>query len=151
MSEQLHQDIDCPHCKNTVGLNITKTKPKPEQKKTVDLEIPQIEQLSPPVEQSHSHEPEPIQFSHDDLSDLMPTGMNFAKCKDGKCGSMVKNSKITKNFKSCPNCESNTVPGKSKFCPTCGKTEPQDIEDLEDYWDESEINLDELSALDEDD
>ena len=80
-------------------------------------------------------------FSHDELSDLMPKGLNYGRCADGSCHEKIKNTNFTENFKSCPGCSSNTVPKTSDFCPTCGKNEPEDKEEKEDYWEESEISL----------
>ena len=80
-------------------------------------------------------------FSHEELSDLMPKGLNYGRCADGSCHEKIKNSNFIENFKTCPGCSSNTVPNTSNFCPTCGKNEPEDLEDKEDYWNESEIEI----------
>jgi len=80
-------------------------------------------------------------FSHEELSDLMPKGLNFGRCADGSCHEKIKNSNFTENFKACPGCSSNSVPKNSDFCPTCGKNEPEEKEEKEEYWNDSEIEL----------
>jgi len=82
---------------------------------------------SPPVPK----EVEAKKLSHDDFSKMIPKGVNFAKCPGGDCGHMkIKNEKQTAKFSTCPGCESNTVPRKNDFCPTCGKNlEDEDLEE----------------------
>lgn len=80
-------------------------------------------------------------FSHAELSDLMPKGQNYGKCADGSCHEKIKNSNFTENFKTCPGCSSNAVPKTNDFCPTCGINAPDDHEESEDYWQESEIEI----------
>jgi len=80
-------------------------------------------------------------FSHEELSDIMPKGLNYGRCADGSCHEKIKNSNFTENFKTCPGCSSNTVPKSSDFCPTCGKNEPAEVEEKSDYWEESEIEV----------
>ena len=113
-------------------------------------EVPKVElipQNTPhlaTVEQSqdHSHE---IKTNHTELAELMPKGVNFAKCADGSCGnSVIQNSKITRKFKECENCGANTVPNNSDICPTCGIKEPQDEEDKENFWNESQIDSEKI-------
>ena len=116
----------------------------PETKPTVET-VPEasVENIGGSTSQVLKEVPVPTdkKFSHDELSDLMPKGLNFGRCADGSCHEKIKNSKFTENFKTCPGCSSNTVPKTSDFCPTCGKNEPEDQEDKEDYWENSEIEL----------
>jgi len=116
----------------------------PETKPTVE-NIPEatVENIGSSTTQLLKEVPVPIdkKFSHEELSDLMPKGLNYGRCADGSCHEKIKNSNFIENFKTCPGCSSNTVPKTSNFCPTCGKNEPEDQEDKEDYWNDSEIEI----------
>ena len=134
------KDCDGIECEKTHTFEID----IPESVPTVEtVPEPSIENLGPGTNQIlKEHVPEPEKkFSHNELSDLMPKGLNFGRCADGSCHEKIKNSNFTENFKSCPGCSSNTVPKTSDFCPTCGKNEPEDKEEKEGYWEESEISL----------
>ena len=54
---------------------------------------------------------------------------------------VLKNKKFVTKFKSCPKCGCNNVPKNGSICPCCGKGEPEDDEDKEDYWEDSSIEL----------
>ena len=116
----------------------------PETRPTVE-NIPEatVENIGSSTTQLLKEVPVPIdkKFSHEELSDLMPKGLNYGRCADGSCHEKIKNSNFIENFKTCPGCSSNTVPKTSNFCPTCGKNEPEDQEDKEDYWNDSEIEI----------
>lgn len=89
--------------------------------------------ITPPKKEEKEKE-----LSHDDLASLMPKGVNFGKCADGSCHDKIKNKNFVTKFKTCPNCDSNTVPGKNEFCPTCGTDENHEDED---FWQDSEVEL----------
>lgn len=128
-------EVQCPHC---------------EKKHNTEVDIGNILQKGNDKQQTqHSHMEEPhvennqkveaVQrtLNHDDLSKLMPKGVNYSKCVDGNCGKKIKNSKFTKKFKKCPNCSSNTVPQSNSYCNTCGIDETR----LDDDWEDSEIEF----------
>lgn len=107
--------------------------------------IPTTQPPAAPAASEHDHSKHDIRTNHQELAELMPRGVNFAKCADGSCGnSIIKNSKITKKFKKCTNCNSNGVPSKSDICPTCGIKEPTEEDEKESFWDESEIESDKI-------
>ena len=133
------KDCDGIECEKTHTFEID----IPESVPTVET-IPEasVENLESGNQILKTHIPVPDKkFSHDELSDLMPKGLNYGRCADGSCHEKIKNTNFTENFKSCPGCSSNTVPKTSDFCPTCGKNEPEDTEEKEGYWEESEISL----------
>ncbi len=74
---------------------------------------------------------EVVKDPHEDIMKGMTT--NYAKCKN--CDMKIKNPRIVTKFKTCPNCNSNTVPKQNDFCPTCGKES--------DEWDESDVEIEE--------
>ena len=121
-----NKEVDCPHCKNKFDLEIQRKKPKVtiiEEEKTIKDEI----------HTNHTHNPDP----HEELAKNLPKGWNFATCKDGNCGTIVKNPKgLVTDFKTCPNCKDNSNKKTAKICKTCGK-KPEDGEE----WDESDIDL----------
>jgi len=74
------------------------------------------------------------QITHEDIAGIIQT--NYSKCPGGDCG----HKKITKNnlisdFKSCPDCQTNTVPEDYDFCPTCGRDHEKDD------WDNSDVEV----------
>jgi len=79
------------------------------------------------------------QDPHVELSDNMPTGFNFGRCKNGNCGTVVKNANsFTTDYRSCPDCKFNGIPistnHKDSLCPACGRThnrEDLDNSDIE--------------------
>ena len=136
------KDGKCEH------LHIVKVSNKPQNNEYTGLKprVRAVESTAapPPVEQPHDHSHE-IKTNHTELAELMPKGVNFAKCADGSCGnSVIQNSKITRKFKECENCGANTVPNSSDLCPTCGIKEPQDEEDKENFWNESNIDSEKI-------
>jgi len=109
---------------------------------------PKIESITAPAptvsEEKHDHSHD-LEVNHNQLAEIMPGGTNFAKCADGSCGnSVIQNSKLTKKFKKCTNCDSNAVPKKNDFCPTCGN-KPEDAEE----WDDSEIDSEKIGEDEE--
>jgi len=152
-------DFTCPGCNkehtakfDLDSLNLDNSKKEssgikvewlPEKKQEPIIEILQEPQQQyyyysqpPPQQQS------PLELSHDTMIENMPGGVNFAKCRSGNCGDVLRNEKFTTNFKTCPTCNSNTVPKNKKYCPTCGKNEPSSND--EDFWEESEIDMERL-------
>ena len=124
---ELEQEIEIPEIKPTLEI-----KPTPE----FSFQSESNTQVNQPIVEQKKEESR--EFTHDELSELMPKGVNFSKCADGSCHDKITNSKFTSKFKTCPECGSNTVPLSSDFCPTCG-IDSQD----NDFWDESEIELEE--------
>ena len=120
-------------------IEIPETKPSFEFQPNASFEFntESIPQIQKPIQQETKKSKEP-ELSHEDLADLMPKGVNFGKCADGSCGDKIKNKKFVTKFKTCPNCDSNSVPKSHKFCPTCGIDEDQQDED---FWQESEVEL----------
>ena len=133
------KEVDCPHCKGKIDVEIQRSKPKViiQEKETEVIRDNHFHDIPKP------NEPDP----HQSIAENMPTGVNFARCKDGKCGhTIIKNAKgLTTEFKTCPNCGDNTNSKKSKICKTCGK-KPQDDND----WDSSDVSI-EVEQEDEDD
>lgn len=129
-------------------INVDIDAPEPPAPKATPIPTPKIELPEPAMpEHNHSHEEKPkLSLTHDQMSELMPSSVNFAKCKDGNCGlGLIKNSKITKEFKTCNHCGANSVPKKNEFCPTCGVKESDIVEDQrEDLWGESEIDTEKI-------
>jgi len=62
-------------------------------------------------------------------------GPNFIDCK--QCGTMKNPKGLTKSFKACPECQSNTLSKDAGLCPICGVEKPEDGWDdgieIEDY------------------
>lgn len=134
------KDCDGIECEktHTFELDIPDTKPTIESVPEASVEniggsTNQVLQ-EPPVQTDKK-------FSHEELSVIMPKGLNYGRCADGSCHEKIKNSNFTENFKTCPTCSSNTVPKNSDYCPTCGKNEPTEPEEKSDYWQESEIEV----------
>jgi len=129
-------------------INVDIDAPEIPAPKATTIPTPKIEIPDTAIpEHSHSHEEKPkLSLTHDQMSELMPSSVNFAKCKDGSCGlGLIKNSKLTKKFKSCANCGANTVPEKNDFCPTCGVKETDIVEDQrDDLWTDSEIDTEKI-------
>ena len=72
---------------------------------------------------------------HREISQGLPTGINFARCKNGECGTVVKNANsFTSKYKTCPECKYNGIPEntvhKDALCPSCGRVHKRD--ELED-------------------
>ena len=87
--------------------------------------------LVPPQPQITTKTTDEKKLSHEEMSDLIPKGVNAMACPGGDCGHMkLKNPKQTKKFKSCPNCDANTLTKDAEFCPYCTKN--VDADDLED-------------------
>lgn len=134
------KEIECPGCKQKIDVEVEKTKPKV---------IIREETTETHTEHNHEHTiTPPKDDEHDIIAKNMPLGVNFGRCKDGKCGHrVIKNAKgITTDFKTCPNCGDNTNSKKSKICKTCGK-KPDDEKD----WDESDVKIEVEEDEDEDD
>ena len=130
-------------------INVDVDAPEIPTPKATAIPTPRIEmpEITPPHEHNHDQEAKPkLALSHTDMAELMPRGMNFAKCKDGNCGlGLIKNSRVTKKFKGCANCGANTVPEKNDFCPTCGVKESDIVEEQrEDLWTASEIDMEKI-------
>ena len=74
-------------------------------------------------------------LTHDEMRELMNT--NYMSCPGGNCGhEKLRSNHFHTDFKSCPECEANTVPLDSNICSTCGH-EPQDA----DEWEDSDVRL----------
>jgi len=118
----------------------------PEQP-TVQLQAQEVTQTPSAIPPPQA--PDEIRTNHKELAELMPTPVNYAKCQDGDCGhEIITNSKITRDFKECPECNFNGVPTNHKFCSNCKTKEPTDKEDLEDFWQESNIDAGKIEAED---
>jgi len=75
----------------------------------------------------------PIKLSHEEIENgLMST--NFAICDGADChGHVLKNTKFVKDFKTCTNCNTNSVPADKDICPTCGLSSGE--------WNESDVEF----------
>lgn len=122
----MNKKIDCPHCSGEIEL-------KPKEVKTVEIDLSPPE--PPKVPHIHTEPPKvpDAPDPHEVLADMLPSGHNFGKCKNGSCVEKVKNKKIVTSFKKCSNCGFNGVPESNSFCPVCGQDGSE--------WDESEINI----------
>lgn len=120
-------NLPCPHCKKNI------------------VEPPEVKVPEVPAPEVHNHDP------HEDLAKLMPKSVNFAKCPNGDCSKgLIKNAKgLNRRFKTCPNCGNNGVPKSSDYCPTCGLTD-NDLEDKDETWDSSDIEIPVKESQDED-
>ena len=128
------------NCGHKHKVEVTNKPEQPIVREIGDL----ISPSTPPPAETHNH----IRTDHKELAELLPRGTNYATCADGSCGNeTIKNSKITKKFKTCDNCNSNGVPKKSKLCPTCGIKESND--DAENIWSDSDIDADKIDEADE--
>lgn len=133
------QDLD-------LDLDIPETRPVIQTIPQPEINIPnagsntvQIPPIQTPPPQAPPPQNTEQSYSTDELADLLPTGTNFAVCKGKNCAdSIIKNKKFTTKFKSCPKCGCNNVPWNSDLCPCCGK---QADEDEEDYWEDSDIEI----------
>jgi len=129
--QDLEFDIDIPETKPSVQVI-----PTPQ----IDYgNTQQVQQFAQPPPQEHKHE-ETKKITHEDIKELMPKGINKMKCPGGNCGNeLLTNPVQTKKYKTCPNgdCEANTLPKDSSFCPYCTKPIPED-EELEDGIDLSD-------------
>ena len=140
---------DCPECKKHIKMPtlVEFEMPKDNIAKALNVQVSQKPNQVQTMMDTHNHNQTQEQDPHQSIAENMPTGVNFARCKDGKCGhTIIKNAKgLTTEFKTCPNCGDNTNSKKSKICKTCGK-KPQDEND----WDSSDVSI-EVEQEDEDD
>ena len=86
---------------------------------------------TPPATTGHEGHDHSKKLTHEELAELIPKGINYAKCVGSDCGGMkIKNSIQTTKYKTCPNgdCEANTVPKGTDFCPYCNKGIAEDAE-----------------------
>jgi len=130
------KDCDGVECEKNFTFEVDVPENKPTAEKIPEPSVAGMtgaasQVLEPPKQQDKG-------FTHDELSDIMPKGVNFGRCADGSCHEKIKNKNYTENFKACPGCNSNAVPKDVDYCPTCGKTEPDDDDE---YWNDSEIEL----------
>jgi len=144
------EDCDGGKCEKTqtFEVDIPDTKPIIESVPQVEIQgvnppqqAPQIQQFAPPPPQVPPTNT-PKTYTNDELSGLMPPGVNFAVCKGDNCAdTKIKNKTLVTKYKSCPKCGCNMVPSNGSICPCCGVNEPQDEEEKEDYWEDSEIDI----------
>lgn len=121
-------------------LDIPERKPIVTQTPPAQIDMgQQVQQMAPPpappTPEPHNHSQDaPKKITHEDIKEIIPAGINAMKCPGGNCGNeMLKNPIQTKKYKTCPNgdCEANTVPKGSDYCPYCTKSiDPED--DLDD-------------------
>jgi len=138
-TEQACKDGKCGH-PHEIPFEIQDSKPEITAPATLTIESgSQVTQMMQPP---HIHqEPENKKLSHEEITELMPTGRNYMSCPGGDCEhKKLKNDKQVTKFKTCPNgdCEFNGISKHDEFCPTCGK-------DFDDY-----AELDEGVTLEED-
>ena len=124
------KEVDCPHCKGKIDVEIQRSKPK------VIIQEKETEIIKENTTHEHTHTLPPTD-PHAEMAKHMPKGMNFATCKDGNCGTIVRNPNgLETSFKTCPNCGDNTNRKGAKICKTCGKKP-----DSKDEWNESEVKI----------
>lgn len=134
--QDLDLDLDIPEVNPTIN-------PIPQPQ----IEIPgfqqMTQQIAPPPIPEPMQQPQERTYTNEELSELMPSGVNFAVCKGKNCAdSKIQNKNLVTKFKQCPKCGCNNVPKNSSMCPCCGVDEPQDEDEKEDYWEDSDIELD---------
>ena len=130
------KEVDCPHCKGKIDVEIQRSKPK------VIIQEQQTEVIKENKTEvhDHTHNQVPANDPHMELAKNLPKGWNFATCKDGNCGKIVRNPNgIETKFKTCPNCKDNTNRKGAKICKTCGK-KPDEVED----WEESDVKIEDV-------
>lgn len=127
------KEVECPGCKQKIDVEIQRSKPKVIiQEKETEI----VKENNITTHENHTHAL-PANDPHLEMAKNMPKGFNFATCKDGNCGTIVKNPNgLETSFKTCPNCGDNTNRKAAKICKTCGK-KPESKED----WNESEVNI----------
>ncbi len=125
---------DTPNCKHPHEMEIDVPDP-------VKSEITAIPTTTAPQQQmmmTPPPEPKERKITHEEITDLMPPGVNFMKCPGEKCGRQVlKNKKQVQNFLTCPECDHNGFTVGSGLCEKCGKKFTKDEE--EDFDDGIEI------------
>jgi len=147
-----YEDCDGGKCEKTQTweLDIPDTKPVVESVPTVEIQnmgatagIPQqLQQQTTTMQIPDITLPKTKTYSNEELTNLMPPGVNYAMCEGDNCSdSKLQNKNLVTKFKSCPKCGCNNVPKNSSMCPCCGVDEPKDEDDKEDYWESSEIEL----------
>lgn len=133
--QDLELDIEIPEINPTV--NVT-----PDPSITIPGATQQLQQIPPTQAPPIPETPKPKTYSNDELANLLTPGVNFAKCKGDNCGNeKIQNKNPVTKFKSCPKCGCNNVPNNGTMCPCCGTDEPQDEEESQDYWEDSDIEL----------
>jgi len=87
------------------------------------------------IKLSHGEAPSSAnKISHEQMREMMNT--NYQVCPGGNCGhEKLRADKFTKEFKTCPDCNSNTNPIESKICSTCG------AEHDKDDWQDSDVEV----------
>ncbi len=106
----------------------------PPAQQTILLQQP----TAPQMPEKHA-DPPTEEDKHKLMKDLMPSGVNFAKCQGTDCGhKKIKNNTQTQRFKACPGCKNNNIPKNNDFCPTCGLDEEH--KDF-DEWEDSDIEM----------
>lgn len=124
--QNLEFDIDIPDTIPTAATIQTPQVivPSTAQPQQVVLQAP----TPPPAPESPK---EDKKLSHDEISAMIPKGVNVMECPGGDCGhKRLKNPTQTKKYKSCPGCEANTLTKDSDFCPYCSKNlDPEDLGD----------------------
>jgi|SRR5579872_803950 len=132
---------DCPECKKhiklptTVEFEMPKENISKAQNVTITEKPQQIQTQM--IQESHTHSNPHSNDPHIEMAKSLPKGWNFATCKDGNCGTIVRNPNgLETSFKTCPNCKDNTNRKAAKICKTCGK-KPESKED----WEESEVQI----------
>lgn len=135
--QDLELDIDIPETSPTVNVMPDATITIPGTN-TVQVQAPPVT-IPPPTTPGT---PQPKSYTNEELTNLLPPGVNFAVCKGDNCGNeKIQNKTLTTKFKSCPKCGCNNVPKNSSMCPCCGTDEPEDEDDKLDFWEESDIQL----------
>jgi len=137
-NQNLELEIDIPETipsVTTIPTAGVSNIPNPSQPQQTILLQPPAQTIAPAAEP-----PKPTEEDkHKLMKDLMPSGVNFAKCQGTDCGhKKIKNNTQTQKFKACPGCKNNNIPRNNDFCPTCGLDEEH--KDF-DEWDDSDIEM----------
>lgn len=124
-NQNLEFDIDVPDVIPTAA-----TVQAPQIISPATAQPQQVILQAPPTPPAPEPKKEEKKLTHEELADMIPDGINAMACPGGDCGHMkLKNKKQTSKWKSCPNCEANTVPKGHEFCPYCTKNlDPNDLE-----------------------
>ena len=123
------QDLD-------LDLEIPEVNPTVQPIPQPQIEIPGVNQLQiqtpqpPPVQTPSPEAPKEKVYTPEELTNLMPSGVNFAICEGNNCAdTKIQNKKLVTKFKECPTCGANNVPINSNMCSICGAQAPEDEDD----------------------
>lgn len=108
-----------PGCKHAHDMEVDF--PDPITVPATITQVPQIAATTQVMTPPATVPPKDKKLTHDEMSELIPAGINSMACPGGDCGKRLVNPKQTKKYKSCPNCDANTLVKGTDTCPYCSK------------------------------